>query len=78
MKTITVTELRRNIFRLFDEVLNTGVPLEVKKGNQKLRILPIKKKNKLDNLTLRPEVIKENPDDLPDIHWEREIDIDLP
>ncbi|MCD4722632.1 MAG: type II toxin-antitoxin system Phd/YefM family antitoxin [Desulfobacula sp.] len=30
MKTITVTELRGNIYNLLDEVLNTGIPLEIR------------------------------------------------
>ncbi len=32
MKTITVTELRGNIYKLLDEVLNTGIPIEINKG----------------------------------------------
>lgn len=36
MKTITVTELRGNIFKLLDEVLRTGVPVEVNKGGGKV------------------------------------------
>ena len=32
MKTITITELRGNIYNLLDEVLNTGIPIEINKG----------------------------------------------
>jgi hypothetical protein len=32
MRTITVNELRGNIYNLLDEVLNTGIPLEINKG----------------------------------------------
>jgi len=41
MKTITVTELRGNIYKLLDEVLNTGIPIEIKKGGKKLKIVPV-------------------------------------
>ena len=78
MKTITVTELRGNIYQLLDDVLKTGVPLEIKKGDQKLRILPVKEKSKLKNLKSRPDFIKGDFDDLPDIHWDQEMNIDLP
>ncbi len=78
MKTITVTELRGNIFKLLDEVLNTGIPIEIKKGDKKLRIIPVKEKNKLDNLVDRSDVIIGNHEDLSNIHWENEINIDLP
>jgi prevent-host-death family protein len=78
MKTITVTELRGNIYNLLDEVLNTGIPIEINKGGKKLKILPVGKANKLQNLVSRPNVIKGNPDDLVDISWEKEVSLDLP
>jgi prevent-host-death family protein len=77
MKTITVTELRGNIYKLLDEVLDTGIPIEINKGDKKLRIIPVKTKNKLQNLVSRPNVIKGNPDDLVEISWEKEINLDL-
>jgi prevent-host-death family protein len=77
MKTITVTELRGNIYKLLDEVLDTGIPIEINKGDKKLRIIPVKTRNKLQNLVSRPNVIKGNPDDLVEISWEKEINLDL-
>ena len=78
MKTISVTELRGNIYKLLDEVLNTGIPIEINKGGKKLKILPAEKVDKLQNLVSRPNVIKGNPDDLVNISWEREVNDDLP
>lgn len=78
MKTITITELRGNIYNLLDEVLNTGIPIEINKGGKKLRIMPVKKIDKLQNLVSRPNVIKGNPEDLVEISWEKEINLDLP
>jgi len=78
MRTITVTELRGNIYKLLDEVLNTGIPLEINKGGKRLKIIPAGKSNKLQNLVSRPNVIRGNPDDLVDISWEKEVDLDLP
>ncbi len=78
MKTITVTELRRNIYNLLDEVLITGIPIEINKGGKKLKITPVDKVNKLQNLASRPNVIKGNPDDLVGISWEKEVNLDLP
>ena len=78
MKTITVTELRGNIYKLLDEVLNTGIPIEINKGGKKLRIVPVGKVNKLQNLVSRPNMIKGNPNDLVDISWEKEVNLDLP
>ena len=78
MKTITVTELRGNIFKLLDEVLNTGIPIEIKKGGKKLKIVPVDKADKLQNLVSRPNAIKGNPNDLVNISWEKEVNLDLP
>jgi prevent-host-death family protein len=78
MKIVTPTQLRNNIYNLLDEVLKTGIPLEINKGGKKLRIIPVEKTNKLQNLTSRPEVIKGNPQDLVDINWEEDLNIDLP
>jgi hypothetical protein len=78
MKSVTPTELRSNIYNLLDEVLRTGIPLEINKGDRKLRIVPVEKPNKLQNLVSRPNVIKGDPDDLVDISWEKELNLDLP
>ena len=78
MRTITPTELRGNIYNLLDEILNTGVPLEISKGNRKVRIVPVEKVDKLQNLILRPNVINGDPDDLVNISWEKEVNLDLP
>ena len=78
MKTITPTELRSNIYNLLDEILNTGIPIEINKGSRKLRIIPIKKTNKLQNLIPRLDTIKGDSDELADIRWEKEVNLDLP
>jgi len=78
MKTVTPTELRTNIYNLLEEILNTGVPLEIKKGNKRLRIIPVKKVDKLQNLVARPDVIQGDPDELVDISWDKEVHLDLP
>ena len=78
MKTVTPTQLRTNIYNLLDEVLNTGLPLEIKKGNKKLRIVPVDEIDKLKNLVTRPEVIQGDPDDLVEIDWMDEVNLDLP
>ena len=61
MKTVTPTQLRTNIYNLLDEVLKTGLPLEIKKGDKKLRIVPVEEVDKLQNLVARPDVIQGIP-----------------
>jgi prevent-host-death family protein len=78
MKTVTATELRTNINQLLEEVLCSGLPIEVKRGDRRLRIVPVEKPDKLQNLAYRPEVIQGDPDDLVSLSWEGEVSLDLP
>ena len=78
MNKITPTQLRANLYNLLDEVLRTGIPLEIKKGNKNLRIVPVEKVDKLKNLIPRPDAIQGNPDDLVEISWTDEANLDLP
>ena len=78
MKTVTPTELRANLYRLLDEVLESGLPLRILRGGKYLQIEPMEEAQKLDNLTPRPETIQGDPDDLADIHWDEELHLDLP
>ncbi|MCF6299998.1 MAG: type II toxin-antitoxin system Phd/YefM family antitoxin [Proteobacteria bacterium] len=78
MSNLTPTELRKNIYQILDEVLATGIPVEIIRKGKTLKIIAIESSDKLQNLCSRPEVIAGNPDDLPDIHWDDEIKLDTP
>jgi hypothetical protein len=71
MKKVTPTELRADIYNLLEEVLTTGVPLEIQKGSARLRIVPVGKVDKLDNLVRRPDVIVGDAGDLVSVSWEK-------
>jgi prevent-host-death family protein len=75
MKPITVTELRKNIFNLLEEILNTGVPLEINKGGRLLRIAPVEPVDKFADLVYQPDVINGDPEDLVHIEWEYKLDL---
>ena len=78
MKTVTATELRTNIYQLLDEVLRSGLPIEVKKGDRKLRIVPVEKVDKFQNLVYRPDAVQGDPEELVTLSWEGEVSLDLP
>ena len=78
MKTLTPTELRGDIYRILDEILDTGVPVEVVKGSRKLVIAPAERTDKLRNLTKKNGFIKGDPEDLANVTWEAEVSLDLP
>lgn len=78
MKTVTPTELRTDIYNLLDEILQTGLPIEIKKGDRRLRIIPVEKMDKFQNLVSRSDVIQGDPDSLVLVNWEEEVSLDLP
>ncbi len=73
---LTPTELRKNVYKILDQVLETGKPVDIKRRGKVLRIVPAKPVDKFQRLTPRPNVIKGDPEDL--VHLEWEVDLDLP
>ena len=78
MQNITPTELRKNIYQILDKVLETGIPVEIIRNGKLLKIIAPEHINKLDNLISRPDTIIGDPEDLVDIHWQYEVNIDIP
>lgn len=77
MGKILLTSLRKNLFRIIDEVIKTGVPVEIERKGHRLKIIAEDKKDKFDNLIVRKCVVG-NPDDLVHIkaaQWNEETDL---
>jgi hypothetical protein len=73
--TLTASKLRANVYRLLDEVLETGTPLEIERNGELLVIAPKeekKKGSKLDNLPRREGAIIGDPDELIHMDWSSE------
>jgi hypothetical protein len=70
--------LRADIYNILDEVLETGVPIEIKRGDKKLKIVPQETADKIKNLRYRPELIKGDPEEMAELSWEDEVNLDLP
>ena len=63
MRPITLTALRNNLFKIVDQVIQTGNPVFLERKGQKLKIVLEEKKSKLDNL--KPHnCVTGDPDDL--------------
>lgn len=74
---ITVSKLRSDIYRLLDEVLTSGTPLEVELKGRQLVILPTQKASKLARLVPH-DCINCDPQDLVHLDWSGEWRHDLP
>ena len=74
MASVTASKLRANIYRILDEILETGVAVEIVRRGRKLRIVPLGEgpSNKLDNLVERADVIRCDPEDIVHVDWSKE------
>lgn len=65
---MTATQLRQDLFRLLDQVLETGEPLEIQRNGRRLRVVPDQPERKFDRLTSRPDFVFGDPDDLVELN----------
>ncbi len=63
MRPISLTALRNNLFKIVDQVIQTGNPVLLERKGQKLKIVLEDKKSKLENLKSH-NCITGDPDDL--------------
>ena len=79
---ITASTLRQNVYRLLDDVLLTGVPLEIERNGRILRIVPDAPSGRLDRLVPHPEFVVGRLDALAaagwDAVWDAEPELDAP
>ena len=68
---ITATELRRNVYRRLDQVLESGRPLEVEveRHGRRLVIEPLDPPSRLERLEPHPECITGDPESLVHMDW---------
>jgi hypothetical protein len=69
---ISASNLRANVYRLLDEVLETGQPLEIERKGKTLVILPKEMTSIWDRLPRREGAIVGDPDELIHIDWSSE------
>jgi prevent-host-death family protein len=69
---VTASELRQNVYRLLDQVLRTGEPIEIERGGRRLRIVSIEPPDKLSRLEPHPDTIVGDPEELVHLDWSGE------
>ncbi len=68
---LTASKLRENIYRILDEAIATGAPVEVVRKGTVLRIVPEKRASKLGRLKKRMG-FDGDPDDIIGMDWLKE------
>ena len=68
---ITASRLRANIYQVLDQVLETGVPIQIERRGRRLKIVPADEppRSKLDRLDPHPDAIVGDPQDLVHLDW---------
>lgn len=69
---ITASRLRANVYKVLDDVLETGTPVEVERKGKRLRIVPVEPRSKLDRLVKRPGFLKGDPESIVHMDWSGE------
>jgi antitoxin (DNA-binding transcriptional repressor) of toxin-antitoxin stability system len=73
-RAVTATELRQQIYKLLDEVLESGEPLEVVRKGRRLRVIADEAVDPLGRITPIPGLIVGDPERLADLDWSDEWD----
>ena len=68
----TATDLRKNIYKILDRVLEEGVPIEVERNGRLLRIQPVDIEHAVSRLKPMKDLIVGDPAALEHIDWSNE------
>jgi prevent-host-death family protein len=69
---ISVTKLRANLYEIVDRVIETGVPVEIDRKGERIRLERAKPKSKLQKLAKNPNIIVGDPEDIVHMDWSSE------
>lgn len=71
---ITASALRANVYRILDEVVATGEPVEIVRGGHTLKIIVDEpnRTSRLERVRTSPESLKVDPEDIIHIDWSGE------
>ncbi len=68
---VTASQFRENVYRILDEAIATGVPVEVVRKGTVLKIVPEPRFSKLSRLKRR-KAFNGDPEDIIGMDWARE------
>ena len=71
---ISASKLRENIYKVLDQVLETGAPVEIERRGRRLRIIADdhERRGKLERLESKPDAIAGDAEDLVHLDWSSE------
>ncbi len=68
---ITASKLRENVYRILDEVLTTGLPVEIERRGRIIQLVPLEPASKLERLPRR-DYLEGDPEEIVHLDWSSE------
>jgi hypothetical protein len=69
---ISASRLRADIYRILDDVLRTGQPIEIERRGRRLRVVAVEPPDRLAALEPHPDAVVGDSGDLVHIDWSGE------
>ena len=69
---ISASELRQNVYRILDTVLETGRAVDIERRGRRLRIVPAEPAAKLSRLVPRRDYLRVEPERVVHLDWSAE------
>lgn len=69
---LTASKLRENIYRVLDQVLETGEPAEIERNGRRLRIVADDPPSRLSRLVQRTDLVVGESNDFVHLDWSGE------
>lgn len=69
---LSASKLRENVYRILDQVLETGVAVEIERKGKLVRIVPAEPPRKLGRLTRRRRYLRTDPEAIVHLDWSGE------
>ncbi len=68
---ISASRLRQDIYRILDEILATGEPVEIERKGRRLKIVPADRPGRLERMPRR-DYLTGDPEEIVEIDWSAE------
>lgn len=66
---LTLTQLRANLYNIVDEVIASGIPVEIERQGKKVKISLVEPRDKLSRLKRHKNVLNCKPEELVHSDW---------
>ena len=75
--SVTASVLRSNIYKMLDDILKTGIPLQIERKGELLEVVPVGRPGKIKKL-IKHDCLEGDPESIVHLNWSEEWNNDLP